>query len=38
MTRPRRYLVRMGAFLLLALLVVIGLHVNRPGFAGGSTL
>jgi len=26
MTRPRRYLVRMGAFLVLALLVVIGLH------------
>ena len=26
MTRPRRYLVRMGAFLLLALLVVVGLH------------
>ncbi|MGE0256337.1 MAG: flagellar motor protein MotA [Alphaproteobacteria bacterium] len=26
MTRPRRYLVRMGAFLLLALLVIAGLH------------
>ena len=35
MTRPRRYLVRMGAFLALALLVVIGLH--EPLFTAFAT-